>query len=523
MHYQFRPLHKLQWQLSLSYILVVVVAMPILLGVALALIALAPSLPPAQQLAQLLTREVSPQVPRPIASQDAGTLNSWLVNFVQGQHSVKPDRAQSVTQLNATETLAVMIFDPAGQLAGSVPIMPARFATGNPARLALFLQKIQINVQGSQQIIQAAFANEQDLAKLVSTQADGQTLVAVPILDNQQRVSGVLFVAVRGLRNISSPLSSLFPWLPQGGSQQLATLLPYALLLILVVTVIGTIVGMLTARRITRRLQRITAAAHAWSIGDFQVHVSDRSPDELGQLAQDLNRMALQVQQLLNTRQQLASLEERQRVARDLHDSVKQQAFALTLLIGAAQSRLPDDIASAQGALSKAGELADQIRQELTAVLQQLRPGALVGQGLQAALRDAIRQWSQQTGGACEFQVSEAPEMPVLRPEIEEALFRMAQEALANAARHSQASQIRVQLEQGTEQVRLHVSDNGKGFAVEQVAGSGHGLANMRDRVEAYGGTLHISSAPGETVVTGCIPFAQETRQQKNKRKRELA
>src|SRR5437879_5339307 len=176
MHLLFRPLHKLQWQLSLSYILVVVVAMPILLGVALALVALAPSLPPAQQLAQLLTREVAPQVPRPIASQDAGTLNSWLVNFVQGQHSVKPDQAQSVTQLNATETLAAMIFDPAGQLAGSVPIMPARFATGNPARLTLFLQKIQINVQGSQQVIQAAFANEQDLAKLVYTQADGQTL-----------------------------------------------------------------------------------------------------------------------------------------------------------------------------------------------------------------------------------------------------------------------------------------------------------------------------------------------------------
>jgi two-component system, NarL family, sensor histidine kinase LiaS len=416
-----------------------------------------------------------------------------------------------------------MIFDPAGQIAGSVPVMPARFATGDPAGLALFLQKIQINVRESQQVIRAALANEQDLAKLVSTQADGQTLAAVPMLDHRQSVSGVLLVAVRGLSNVSSPLSNLFPWLPEGGSQQLSTLLPYVLLLILVVSVIGTLVGMLTARRITRRLQRITSAAHAWSRGDFQVHVSDRSPDELGQLAQDLNRMALQVQHLLKTRQQLASLEERQRVARDLHDSVKQQAFALTLLIGAAQSRLPDDIALAQGSLRKAGELVDQIRQELTVVLQQLRPIALVGQGLQTALRDSIRQWSQQTGVACEFQASEAPEMPVLHPEIEEALFRVAQEALANVARHSQASQVWVQLEQGTEQVRLHISDNGKGFAVEQAAGSGHGLSNMRDRVEAYGGTLHISSAPGETVVAGCIPLAQKTQQRRNRRKGERA
>ncbi len=531
MHCLFRPRRKLQWQLSLSYVLVVVVAIPVLLGASLALVALAPSPPPAQQLVQLLARDVAPQVPRPVAGQDADArarLNAWATNFVLSQRPVKPSQAQNVPQLNATETLAVLIFDPAGQLAGSNPVMPPSSATGDPASLAFFLQKIHINIPASQQVIRAAFANEQNLTDLVSTQPDGQTLAAVPILDRQQSVSGVLLVAVRGLYNDphASPnaLRNLFPWLPGDGSPQSSSnaLLPYALLLLLLVSVIGTIFGMLTARRITRRLQRMTEAAHAWSIGDFQVHVSDHSSDELGQVAQDLNRMALQVQNLLDARQQLASLEERQRVARDLHDSVKQQAFALTLLIGAAQSRLPDDLASAQGSLRKAGELADQIRQELTTILQQLRPVALLGQGLQAALRDFIRQWSQQTGTASEFQVSNLPggsDLPVLRPEIEEALFRMVQEALANVARHSQASQVLVQLEQGIDQVCLHVWDNGKGFAVEQTAGRGHGLTNMRDRVEAYGGTLHVRSASGETVVTGCIPLVQEMPELRNKRK----
>lgn len=534
MHRLFRPLRTLQWQLSLSYVLVVVVAVPILLGASLALVALASSFPPAQQLAQLLAREVAPQVSRPVAGQDADArarLDAWAVNFVLGQRPVKPGQAQNVPQLNATETLAVVVIDPAGRLAGSDPVMPSNSATGDPASLAFFFQKIRINLPESQQIIQAAFANEQDLAKLVSTQPDGQTLAAVPILDNQQSVSGVLFVAVRGLRNdphaSTNPLSNLFPWLPGGGSQQssgISTFLPYALLLLLLVSVIGTIFGMITARRITRRLQRITSAAHAWSVGDFQVHVSDRSPDELGQLAQDLNRMALQVQNLLETRQQLASLEERQRVARDLHDSVKQQAFALTLLIGAAQSRLPSDPAAAQGQLCQASDLADQIRQELTAILQQLRPVALAGQGLQEALRTYTHQWSRASGIACEFPASGVPEglgVPVLRPEIEEALFRIAQEALANAARHSQASQVRVQCEQRAGQVCLHISDNGKGFVVEQAMGNGHGLANMRDRVEAYGGTLRISSTPGETVVVGCIPLAPEMQPAPDKRKRE--
>jgi NarL family two-component system sensor histidine kinase LiaS len=111
--------------------------------------------------------------------------------------------------------------------------------------------------------------------------------------------------------------------------------------------------------------------------------------------------------------------------------------------------------------------------------------------------------------------------VPVLRPEIEEALFRLAQEALANAAHHSQASQVRVQCEQRAGQVCLHVSDNGKGFVVEQAMGNGHGLANMRDRVEAYSGTFCISSTPKETVIVGCIPLALEMQPAPDKRKRE--
>jgi signal transduction histidine kinase len=535
MYRLFRPLHKLQWQLSLSYLLVVVIAIPILFGAGLALVALTPSPTPAQQLEQVLSRNVAPLVPHPIDSQNAAArarLNAWAFNFVLNQHPVKAETSQQVPQLNASETLALAIINNSGRMAGSYPALPSNNAAIDPSSLAFFLQKARINVPVSQQVIRAAFANQQDLATLVNTLPDGQTLAAVPLSDAQQNVNGVLFVCVRGLRNdrqATGLLSKLAAWLPGNGSQsgnELARFLPYALLLLLVFSIVGTLLGIRTARRITGRLQRITAAAHAWSEGDFQVYVSDPALDELGQLTQDLNRMAQQIENLLATRQQLAQLEERQRVARDLHDSVKQQAFALTLLIGAAQSRLPGDPALAHGQLQRAGELADQIRQELTAILQQLRPVALIGQGLQAALRDCIRQWSQQTGMACEFQVSGLPagsEAPALHPEIEEALFRVAQEALANVARHSQASQAQVRLEKGTDQVCLHVSDNGKGFITEQATGSGHGLANMHARVEAYGGALLIKSAPGETIVTGCIPLAQETHELRDHRERETA
>jgi signal transduction histidine kinase len=145
---------------------------------------------------------------------------------------------------------------------------------------------------------------------------------------------------------------------------------------------------------------------------------------------------------------------------------------------------------------------------------------------LQTALREYLRQWSQQTGIVWEFQVANSPEgmqAPELRPEIEEALFRVAQEALGNVARHSQASQVQVQFKQEPDQVYLRIADNGKGFVVDQAAGRGHGLTNMRDRVETYGGTFRINSGPGETVVTGCISLNQETPPPGKRRKRETA
>ncbi len=526
----FQPFHKLQWQLSLSYLLVVVIATPILFGTGLALVTLTPSPTPAQQLVQLLSHSVMPLVPHPIDSQDAAArsrLNVWASNFVLNQHPVKEDKSLQVPQLNAAETLAVVVIDSAGRVAGSNPALSSGNTAIDPASLAFFLQKLRINGPAAQQVIQAALANEQNLTKLVNTLSDGQTLAAAPLLDTRQDVNGVLFVSVRGLRNdpqASSLLSKLLVWLPgrevQPGTE-FTTFLPYALLLLLICSVIGTIFGMLTARRITRRLQRITSAAHAWSEGNFQVHVSDQAADELGQLTQDLNRMAQHIEKLFGAQQQLASLEERQRVARDLHDSVKQQAFALTLLIGAAQSHLLDNLPAAQTQLQKAGELSDQIRQELTAILQQLRPVALTEQNLQTALRAYLAQWSQQTGTVCEYQAtspSAGTEAAALHPAIEEALFRVLQEALGNVARHSQASRVQVQFAQEPDQVCLRITDNGKGFALEQATDNGHGLANMRERVEEYGGTFHISSMAGETVVTGCISLAQKM---PRRRKRE--
>src|SRR5262249_41220198 len=159
---------------------------------------------------------------------------------------------------------------------------------------------------------------------------------------------------------------------------------PAGLAFLLLATVLGTLTGVLISRNLTRRLRHITQAADAWSRGELAVVVSDPERDEVGQLARDLNRMAAQIQALLVTRNELAVVEERNRLARELHDSVKQQVFAAALLMRAARTLVGRDPATAAQHLAEAEALAGQAQEELVALIRALRPAALADQGLTA-------------------------------------------------------------------------------------------------------------------------------------------
>src|ERR687895_203068 len=150
------------------------------------------------------------------------------------------------------------------------------------------------------------------------------------------------------------------------------------------------IFGFLTAWGLTRRLQRLARAAQAWSRGDFSVVVKDRSKDEIGQLSRELNQMAAQLEGLIQARQELATLETRNRFARDLHDSVKQQVFATSFQVAAARALVEKDTKAAEAHLTQAEELARQAQRELNVLIGELRPAALEGKGLSSALRDYL-------------------------------------------------------------------------------------------------------------------------------------
>jgi len=327
----------------------------------------------------------------------------------------------------------------------------------------------------------------------VGTTSDGKNFIVAAVPGQTKQVIGELVAVFSGpdsAQATTGPGALLVSfwnlWQPPG------------IYFLLLAMLLGTVTGILISRNLVRRLNRIARAASAWSRGEFQVVVQDHSRDELGQLVSDLNNMAEQLKSLLNARQALAVVEERNRLARELHDSVKQHMFTSALLMRAARKLFSRDPEGAQQHLIQAEELSEQVQQELSAAIRALRPAALEDLGLAMVLQDYARDWSRRVGIAVEIHTQGEHTTPL---QIEEALFRVSQEALANVARHSRASRVKLQLIWNKEEVNLSIRDNGQGFDLTAARGSGGlGLAGMRTRAEGCGGMLKVHAAPGKGV-----------------------
>jgi NarL family two-component system sensor histidine kinase LiaS len=277
-----------------------------------------------------------------------------------------------------------------------------------------------------------------------------------------------------------------------------------ALLLVAVVSGIGVFTGAVISTNLRRRLKRMGDAAEAWSRGDFAASVHDGAGDELGQLARDLDHMAEQLQSLLESRQELAVVEERNRLARELHDSVKQQVFAGALLVRAARKQMQRDPDLAASHLAEAETLAERTQAALTELIRALRPASLADKGLVPVLCKHVDEWSRQSGIAAEVLAQGERTTPL---EAEEALYRVAQEALANVAKHSGAQHAQVRLAWEHRAVRMTVYDDGAGFDAASLTEQGFGLRSMRERLTALDGTLTVESAPGTTTLTAWVPL----------------
>jgi signal transduction histidine kinase len=274
----------------------------------------------------------------------------------------------------------------------------------------------------------------------------------------------------------------------------------------------GLAFGLLSTRRLTRRLQRLAALSLEVADGRFERRVPVRGQDEVSRLEENFNRMAGQLQASLDTRRQLAEAnarhEERTRIARELHDSISQELFSLSVLAGGLRRALPAGSAVLTEVETMERTAGDTMR-EMQSLLLALRPVALDEVGLASAIEDICHAYTQRLG----VRVLAELEPLALASGLEHAILRVTQEALANAVRHADADHLTVRLRDDGAAVMLEVTDNGHGFDAdaEQTGGAGLGLRAMRDRVAEAGGVLSIVSAAGlGTQVRASFPRERE-------------
>jgi NarL family two-component system sensor histidine kinase LiaS len=215
------------------------------------------------------------------------------------------------------------------------------------------------------------------------------------------------------------------------------------------------------------------------------------------------------MQHLLQVRGALAALEERNHLARDLHDSVKQQITAASFQLAAASALLERDPQACRASLAEAEKLTLTAGKELNAIIFELRPIALKPGGLEQSLREYIAGWQRQNPVEVRLSI-EGTGRP--SPQLQQELVRFVQEALSNVARHSKASRVEVSLNSSPRQLVLSIRDDGNGFEPDQQPEAGFGLRTMRERIQQAGGRFSLQSSPGQgTNITASLPLEEET------------
>ena len=235
--------------------------------------------------------------------------------------------------------------------------------------------------------------------------------------------------------------------------------------------------------------------------------VDHGGPEEVARLHRAFTRM-LERLEAERRRASSAALEaqeeERARVARDLHDEVNQSLTGLLLRLEAAREKAPPGLAAE---LAEIRVLANRAMQELLTLARQLRPTALDDLGLEAALAGHVRELSKQ-GVRATFEADR--ELGHLPGEAQLVVYRVAQEALSNTVRHSDAEHVRVGLRRNGDQLELRVADDGRGFSFDE-ASRGLGVAGMRERAMLVGGDFQIESRPGVgTRIRLVVPITED-------------
>jgi two-component system, NarL family, sensor histidine kinase LiaS len=434
------------------------------------------------------------------ALQGQGTALDPRTSFVPGQaHTIAlPGQENQVYNVFApyistatpdpTPATVAMLIAPDGRLVASS--YPSYYPAGMAAAALLPEQRRAI---GQALAGQASTGTEQ-----LDSGTSGYA--AEPVWSRDHQPIGAIFLQAPEPRG-----DSIF-------SRLVSALLTNSLLLVLVIP-IGVFFGRVTTRRLVQRVQQLVLATTRFAGGDYTQRVVPTHQDEIGQLEQQFNQMAEQLAENIALQKQLAEqnarLEERSRISRELHDAISQDLFSLRMLADGLQEATragssPSDLSPHVALLE---QTTSSMTREMRALLLELRPTQLDELGLVGALQKLAQMYSTRLG----ITVSVDLKPVALAVKTEHALLRIAQEALANAARHSNASLVSLCLAPCEGRLGLTITDNGVGFD-QQASEEQHGLGLqlMRERVQELHGTFTLETAPGQgTCISVNLPLEE--------------
>lgn len=262
----------------------------------------------------------------------------------------------------------------------------------------------------------------------------------------------------------------------------------------------------------SRFFRRFQAGMRAVARGDYAARLPTGGPSEFAELAQGFNRMADQLSTLSrNNRQLYAQLqnvqeEERAGIARDLHDEVGAYLFALQVDAKAVRAiGTPEAVRLSHSVREAVAHIQDHVK----AILRQLRPITHLEFGLEDGLRDLVVFWAKRRPDIAFVQAFQIPQG--LDRRVQEAAYRMVQEALSNAMRHGKPKTIRVEAHAEADSLIVTVQDDGGGMDATTALAPGHsGLSGMRERIQALGGSLLVQQQDGGVRVRATLSLARE-------------
>jgi two-component system, NarL family, sensor histidine kinase LiaS len=283
-------------------------------------------------------------------------------------------------------------------------------------------------------------------------------------------------------------------------------------LIVIVMTPVAIYVSSDHASNLKDRIDGISILISHLAKGKYTARIYDKEyGDEINHIANELNELAEKMQNQVKSLQRMAdektdyakeahkvaTMEERQRLARDLHDAVSQQLFALTMMSQATVKLLERDPEKAKEQMEEIASMALQAQTEMRALLLHLRPVHLSGETLQSGLIKLVEELKQKCNIIFTLDLDE---INGLSSGAEEHLFRIIQEVLSNILRHANATKVTIELKERTEQIYLYIRDNGIGFDVEEKLDNktSYGLKTVKERAEELGGTCSIRSKKGE-------------------------